>query len=169
MNQSKLYLETLFMGNKIKGKLLKPKPILPGQQIVSIEKKYPGFKCKWLSNRMVCIGILKPTDLSREYTIEVSYSLESPPIVKIINPELIALKDKKIPHIYKDGSLCLFYFKNKEWTRQNLISETILPWTSLWLYYYEIWLATGQWLGNGIDLAENIKLKNKDVEMDVIK
>jgi hypothetical protein len=151
----------------IKGKLPKPKPILLGQQIASMEEKYPGFRCKWSSNRMICTGMLKPTDLSRQYTIDVSYSLESPPTVQVITPELITIENKKIPHIYKDGSLCLFYSKNKEWTRQNLISETIIPWTSLWLYYYEIWLATGEWLGNGIDTDENTKLKNKDVELAV--
>ena len=29
------------------------------------------------------------------------------------------------------------------------IADTILPWTSLWLYFYELWHATGQWLGGG--------------------
>lgn len=29
------------------------------------------------------------------------------------------------------------------------IANTILPWTSLWLYYYEIWLGTGKWEGGG--------------------
>jgi hypothetical protein len=28
-----------------------------------------------------------------------------------------------------------------------LIATTILPWTALWLYYYELWLDTGKWLG----------------------
>lgn len=153
----------------IKGKLLKAKPIHPGQQLLSMEETYPEFKCKWSLNRIICTGTLKPTELSREYTIEISYSLESPPIVKVINPELITIKNKRIPHTYMDGSLCLFYSKNKEWTRQDLISETIIPWTSLWLYYYEIWLATEEWLGNGIDPGKNTKLKSKDVEMEVFK
>jgi hypothetical protein len=33
------------------------------------------------------------------------------------------------------------------------IHESIVPWTSLWLYYYEIWHATGEWLGGGHDPA----------------
>ena len=31
------------------------------------------------------------------------------------------------------------------------ISSTIIPWTSEWLYYYEIWLINGDWLGGGHD------------------
>lgn len=26
-----------------------------------------------------------------------------------------------------------------------LLVETIVPWTSEWLYFYEIWLVTGEW------------------------
>jgi hypothetical protein len=28
-----------------------------------------------------------------------------------------------------------------------LIATTLIPWTALWLYYYELWLDTGKWLG----------------------
>jgi len=28
-----------------------------------------------------------------------------------------------------------------------IIAITILPWASLWLLYYEIWLLTGEWCG----------------------
>ena len=31
----------------------------------------------------------------------------------------------------------------------KLISNTIIPWTIEWLYFYELWLATGEWLGGG--------------------
>jgi hypothetical protein len=31
----------------------------------------------------------------------------------------------------------------------TFIAYTILPWTSLWLYFYELWLVTGQWMGGG--------------------
>jgi hypothetical protein len=29
------------------------------------------------------------------------------------------------------------------------ISEYIVPWISLWLFFYETWLITGEWLGGG--------------------
>lgn len=33
--------------------------------------------------------------------------------------------------------------------RKDLISDTIIPWVADWLLYYELWLATGEWLGGG--------------------
>lgn len=35
-----------------------------------------------------------------------------------------------------------------------LIAKTILPWTALWLYYYELWLDTGKWLGPSSHTAD---------------
>ena len=29
------------------------------------------------------------------------------------------------------------------------IIDTIIPWTQEWLYFYEIWLTTGEWRGGG--------------------
>jgi hypothetical protein len=28
------------------------------------------------------------------------------------------------------------------------IADTIVPWVSMWLMHYEIWLATGVWCGS---------------------
>ena len=30
------------------------------------------------------------------------------------------------------------------------IATSIVSWLVLWLYYYEIWRVTGEWLGGGI-------------------
>jgi hypothetical protein len=32
-----------------------------------------------------------------------------------------------------------------------LLADTILPWTSHWLFYYELWLITRHWMGTGHD------------------
>ena len=29
----------------------------------------------------------------------------------------------------------------------QLIANTIIPWTGSWLFFYELWLDTGKWLG----------------------
>lgn len=34
------------------------------------------------------------------------------------------------------------------------IADTIVPWTSLWLHHYEIWLATGIWCGKNEEHPE---------------
>ena len=30
------------------------------------------------------------------------------------------------------------------------LANTIVPWVADWLYYYEVWLFTGEWEGGGI-------------------
>jgi hypothetical protein len=30
-----------------------------------------------------------------------------------------------------------------------VLADTIIPLASLWLFYYEVWFATGEWLGGG--------------------
>jgi len=63
------------------------------------------------------------------------------------------LDDPDLPHKYRvdkdrqEIELCLFY--GWDFTTQMLITDTIIPWTIEWLYYYEIWLSTGEWCGGG--------------------
>jgi hypothetical protein len=44
--------------------------------------------------------------------------------------------------------LCLF-LGNHEWHESIPIADTLVPWASEWLFFYELWLATGEWLGEG--------------------
>ncbi len=52
-----------------------------------------------------------------------------------------------IPHVFSDGSLCLHI--PGQWQSDMTIAEYIVPWIAEWLFYYEVWLATGEWLGGG--------------------
>lgn len=36
-----------------------------------------------------------------------------------------------------------------EWTSEMPLAETIIPWASLWLFYFEDWLVTNGWKGGG--------------------
>lgn len=77
--------------------------------------------------------------------------------VFVVNPEIKYIENrKKVPHLYSDGSLCLHYPNYNEWSFRDSWVETLIPWTSLWLFYYEIWKETGQWLGGGIHGKKNI-------------
>lgn len=51
--------------------------------------------------------------------------------------------------MYGQKTLCLYRPSKNEWDSPMSLADTVLPWTSLWLFYYEIWLATGEWLGGG--------------------
>jgi hypothetical protein len=37
----------------------------------------------------------------------------------------------------------------EEWTPSSLIADTIMPWISQWLRFYEVWQQTGSWEGEG--------------------
>ena len=52
-----------------------------------------------------------------------------------------------LPHVYSNGDLRLYL--PGQWNESMLLADTILPWTSQWLLYYELWLITGHWVGSG--------------------
>lgn len=104
--------------------------------------------------------------LSRPYTVEVVYARNRQgdpfrydyapfPEVTVIDPPLEPRADDPddpIPHIYTDPArrqpvLCLFDPRAGGWSRDRAIADTILPWTASWLRFYEVWHATGIWMG----------------------
>jgi len=122
-----------------------------GMQYGAIKLKYPEFICKLYKDHLTIIGKLKPTSRSIPYTFKLKYKFGSAPDVSIINPILKNnLKDDDIPHTYPRNKLCLYYPFYKEFTSSMLISDTVIPWISLWLYHYENWHLTGVWMGGGI-------------------
>jgi hypothetical protein len=57
---------------------------------------------------------------------------------------------EELPHVYPLNTLCL-YFGSKEWNASRPVTD-LVGWACEWLFFYEIWLATGEWLGGGIHL-----------------
>lgn len=100
---------------------------------------------------------VKPSPLSMTYTIKLVYRLGSSPKVYVVSPKPLALATGKtsLPHVYDtaEQQICLYYNdedKEKEWSPDKFIANTIVPWIAEWLYFYEIWLYTGEWTGGGI-------------------
>ena len=98
---------------------------------------------------------LAPSEFGRIYTCELRLTPGArPPEMFVLEPDLKALAgEKTLPHIYPSkGSgtkLCLWWPKQREWLPHMKLSETYIPWTSEWLWYFEDWLATGTWSGGG--------------------
>ena len=99
---------------------------------------------------MVWNGQLQPTPASDRYSTRIIYSRRrrSPKVI-VISPKLTRRNFEPIPHRYGDGSLCLWQPAYGEWNPAYWIAETVLGWASLWLFFYELWHATGEWLGGG--------------------
>ncbi len=115
-----------------------------------IQKKCPNWRCSIKKNQLVCSGNLKPTELSNEYLIRLVYVLGGLPEIKVIHPPLQSNSEgKSSPHLYEGDLLCVYHPRKNEWDSSKVIADTIIPWISLWLYYYEVWLATGVWKGGG--------------------
>lgn len=121
-------------------------------QAYGMTASWPGFKMDYYRcNKASWTGQMRPSSLSMEYKVRITYKLEGKPRVSVLSPALQARGDgEPIPHVYDGPELCLYLPCAQEWKPSLLLSETILPWTSLWLFYYETWHSTGVWAGGGV-------------------
>lgn len=120
------------------------------QQDATIRKCFSEFRATWNKGMITWNGPIQPTVLSDQYDIRINYRLDSAPKVKVLSPMLKrGPNDEPIPHLYSCGSLCLYLPRTNEWTPDMSIAATIIPWTYLWLGFYEFWQATGSWKGGG--------------------
>lgn len=119
------------------------------QQSAMLTMQFPSFRQVHRGNPFVWVGTLQPTPTSEIYTVQITYEHgTSRPKVEVLNPPLRTRGDGvRIPHTFENGCLCLHVAE--DWNSTMLVHQTIIPWTSTWLYYYEIWLITGEWLGGG--------------------
>ncbi|WIY01834.1 hypothetical protein QRX60_48845 [Amycolatopsis mongoliensis] len=91
---------------------------------------------------------LQPTTASCRYTVQLCYRLGWRPEVRVINPTLHTREGvDRIPHTFDNDLLCLHL--DDEWRPTMRLADTIVPWASEWLFYYELWLTTGVWHGGG--------------------
>lgn len=122
-------------------------------QKASLCKTFRHSECNIFRNKLIWKSRIRPTPLSREYSVEVQYSMIDIPQVYIYGDELKKLDNSNFPHNYgidaskKRVKICLYRYN--EFSSDMLLSATIIPWTIEWLFFYEIWLATGIWQGGG--------------------
>lgn len=134
----------------LRRKILRRKISLAKQSYALLEY-YPQFKANLTPEIVTWVGEIQPSPLSEIYTIKIELGLTEWPKVWVLSPPLNKRgEEETIPHMYGQERLCLFYPKSGEWSRDKWVYRTIIPWTCLWLYHYEIWHITGEWLGGGI-------------------
>ncbi|MFA1820072.1 hypothetical protein ACDX78_07760 [Virgibacillus oceani] len=118
-----------------------PKALNLGLEIVAMRKKFPGFQLT-KGRKTFWIGTLQPSKKSDLYQVKVVYNPYIPKVF-ILDPHIIPFA----PHRYPDLSLCLYHPMDNSFGGESLISDTIIPWTSEWLFFYEAWLEEGVWWG----------------------
>lgn len=132
------------------------------QQFAALKRDYSFGIIKMIGcNQLIWEGVLKSSPIGNEYLVKVSYSKDGVPKVFVLEPKNLELPDgeTKLAHVYDHDKqrLCLYYPKAKEWNNTKTIASTIMPWAIEWLYYYEIWLITGDWTGGGIHPSNDKK------------
>lgn len=124
-------------------------------QLKEIKNLFPNIEVvKAKGSSFIIIIKVQPTPLSKTYDIKICYDKYLGVKVYVINEKLkVAENRTKLPHVYshEEQRLCLYSPSKDEWTREKLISSTIIPWAVEWLQYYELWLPNGKWLGGGHD------------------
>ena len=143
--------------------------ITVGEQITDMAHVFPAWSCEKLNRRTaVWVGRLQPH--KTPYSIRIEYTepllpegrsaLFVQPLVEALGPPLrrrFGNSEGSLPHVYiahprtdrRGPFLCLFDDKAAQWTPDDMISNTTVPWASNWLSCYESWLATGKWFGIG--------------------
>jgi len=119
------------------------------QQLFAMSK-YPQFSAKCVRNKEIkWVGDWQPCDLSPRYSLEITYTQGLRPRVAVLTPVLVlGPGHTELPHVF-DGQKSICVHTADEWTPHMLIADTILPWISQWLAFYEAWAVTGKWLGKG--------------------
>ena len=116
------------------------------QQALGLRSVFSGADLTLKPGRLSWTGRLQPCDLSRIYTVQITYARGRYPAVRVLAPKLQAAENGFLPHTYDNGTLCLY--DAGQWNATMLIVDTIVPWAAEWLLHYEIWLATGEWSGD---------------------
>lgn len=117
------------------------------QQAYGLRATFPSAQLCVSAQRLEWTGVLTPTSFSRDYMVKLSYREGRRPRVTVVDPALRCDLDGAIPHLYRDGTICLH--DSHQWKPTMLFIDTLVPWSSEWLYYYELWVATGTWYGDG--------------------
>lgn len=117
-------------------------------QAAHLKRRYPDGRIVLRPNRLAWLGHLKPTDVSRAYEVLAVIEPGWAPLIYVVDPPLQRRDDEPVPHVYSANDLCLY--TGDEWNDTMIVADTLIPWTSEWLFFYETWHATGDWLGGGV-------------------
>jgi hypothetical protein len=130
-------------------KYFRKRHLTVAQQVYFMRELHPQFRVTTnRGHRARWIGDLRPSSLSDIYRVEISYTIPRRPEIRVLSPELrIRPGLKRLPHVFDEDKLCVH--QAHEWAGDLSIAKTIIPWIMAWLYFYEVWYATGFWEGGG--------------------
>lgn len=134
------------------GAYLAPKPSAQ-RQYALLKLRNPGGTGHVQNGRITWRWSVQPTPVSRVYQARLACDSRGRPEIFIESPNLGLLSgSRRIPHLYDQDKvrLCLYLPGTGEWTTSKVLADTVVPWTSLWLLFFEEWLWSDEWKGGGI-------------------
>lgn len=138
-----------------------PRAIPLIHQRLALARRYPESKVFLTRHELVWSGRLNPTEYSKTYEVVISHNLHLAPLVYVARPRLEAVTGKRLPHVFALNTLCL-HTLSRSWIASRLVADTLVPWASEWLFFYELWLATGgEWFGEGVHPAAGLRDSRK--------
>lgn len=120
------------------------------EQRAMLRVVHPAFDCTIAGALLACRGMIRPTEVNGRYRVRIEYRVPHNPEVFVEDPPLRQRDGEKIPHTYLGVRPCLFLPGSGEWRSDKYLAHTVVPWLSEWLFYYELWHATGEWMGGGV-------------------
>jgi hypothetical protein len=132
-------------------------------QLARMRGLYPRFHCCVKGGVLIAEGDIQPTARSVSYRVRIEYHADDSPHVHVLSPKLESREEGgRLPHVYPGNRLCLYLPGSGEWSKDLSLAHTIVPWISEWLFFYETWRVTGEWLGGGVDPADNKTIRNDE-------
>ena|ERR1017187_5086725 len=130
-------------------KYKRPKWLTICQQDWWVRARYPQFRsASNRGDRIIWTGEIQPTARSARYHLEITYVVPQRPEIRVLAPELRRREGgQRLPHSFPGDLLCVH--EAADWNATMMIATTIIPWICGWLYFYEVWLDTGYWQGEG--------------------
>lgn len=98
-----------------------------------------------------------------KYTLYIEQKLSYAPRIYILHPEidesdLVAIHTFSKVYIawYKRElvRICISHHRDN-WSHFVPLSQSYIPWAIEWTEFYELWLLTGEWFGEGIHVTGN--------------
>jgi hypothetical protein len=134
-------------------KIGRRQPLTVGQQYLNLKGNPVSHgEGELNAGRLIWRYETSPSPLSRLYGVRIEFRQGSVPSVFVDRPDLRPLADgRNLLHVYQQNppQLCLYLPRTYEWEPWMRIDQTLVPWTSLWLFYFEEWLSSDDWKGGG--------------------
>lgn len=133
----------------------KPRRPTPGQQLHALRALgLPGAAGRLTHHGLRFQFDATPIPGARTYRVGLAVAADGHAETHVLSPNLFELAAPRRPeHLYPPlqhpAKLCLFRPGRGEFTVDDLVAESLVPWAIAWLFYFEVWLACGEWHGGG--------------------